>query len=282
MRSAARKWALVMALGIGTYGAPALADGTGSDLERSAEVNELNEQGAALYASRDYRRAVERFLRAYAIDPDPNLLFNIARCYEKLGDREAAIEKYEEFLSLPGADAVGRNRAHESLQALRIARSQSDKAPDVPSTTSAERSDAASIDVNVPPVPPAPLDGGSASRGSDGMGMWPWLTLGGGALALGTGSVFLALGQKDHNQIMNDPGYQDRSQPLSLTRAQVDELDDDAGQKKLIGAVGLGIGGALLLTSAVLFLVNEQPSEQVQLSLDSSSDGWQFSVAGAF
>src|SRR5690606_3466468 len=43
----------------------------------SASVTQLNEEGAALYAARDYRRAIEKFIQAYAIDADPNLLFNI-------------------------------------------------------------------------------------------------------------------------------------------------------------------------------------------------------------
>src|SRR5688572_2447927 len=73
-----------------------------------SNVAQLNEEGAALYAARDYRRAIEKFIQAYAVDTDPNLLFNIARCYEELGDVDAAIEKYETFLKTPGADTRGR------------------------------------------------------------------------------------------------------------------------------------------------------------------------------
>src|SRR5688572_30400720 len=72
-----------------------------------ANVAQLNEEGAAFYAARDYRRAIEKFIQAYAIDTDPNLLFNIARCYEELGEVDAAIEKYETFLKTPGADTRG-------------------------------------------------------------------------------------------------------------------------------------------------------------------------------
>src|SRR5512147_1101856 len=71
-------------------------------------VVELNEQGNALYASGDYRRAAELFLQAHAIDEDPNLLFNIGSCYEALGDIDAALEKYRAFLASPDADPEGR------------------------------------------------------------------------------------------------------------------------------------------------------------------------------
>ena len=60
----------------------------------AARVTELNEAGARFYREKNYRRAIEKFIEAYAIDRDPNLLFNIARCYEELGDTRAAIEKY--------------------------------------------------------------------------------------------------------------------------------------------------------------------------------------------
>ncbi|HTV22205.1 MAG TPA: tetratricopeptide repeat protein, partial [Polyangiaceae bacterium] len=83
----------------------------------ASSVAQLNEEGAALYAARDYRRAIEKFIQAYAVDSDPNLLFNIARCYEELGEIDAAIEKYETFLKTPGADTRGRQRARESLAA---------------------------------------------------------------------------------------------------------------------------------------------------------------------
>jgi hypothetical protein len=33
------------------------------------------------------------------VDEDSNLLFNIASCYEALGDIEAALEKYRVFLA---------------------------------------------------------------------------------------------------------------------------------------------------------------------------------------
>ena len=70
------------------------ADASSEVSERGARVSELNEAGAKYYSARSYRRAIEKFIEAYAIDRDPNLLFNIARCYEELGETAAAIEKY--------------------------------------------------------------------------------------------------------------------------------------------------------------------------------------------
>ena len=79
----------------------------------------LVEQGLVAYKARDYRQAVEKFLQANAMQPDPNLLFNLARCYEALGDTRAATEKYRLFLASPDADPSGRQRAEDRLRALR-------------------------------------------------------------------------------------------------------------------------------------------------------------------
>ena len=101
------------------------AEATASPLPAAAgaEAPAVTEEGFVLYRRGEYRRAAEKFLQAYALDADPNLLFNIARCYQTLGDTSAAIEKYVAFLANPGAGELGRRRAAEALLVLRQARS---------------------------------------------------------------------------------------------------------------------------------------------------------------
>jgi tetratricopeptide (TPR) repeat protein len=99
------------------------ADAAGAvDPAIAAEAAKFSEEGVALYKARDYRHAAEKFLQAYPLNQDPNLLFNIARCYEALGDTEAAIEKYEAFVATPDADPQGKRRAGEAVRALRLAK----------------------------------------------------------------------------------------------------------------------------------------------------------------
>ena len=85
---------------------------------RAASVQKLSDEGAALYQARDFNHAIDKFQRAYAVDPDPNLLYNIAKCYDALGDNKTAIEKYEQFINSPGADSAARVKAQESVRVL--------------------------------------------------------------------------------------------------------------------------------------------------------------------
>ncbi|MGE5787852.1 MAG: hypothetical protein ACM3ZE_24885 [Myxococcales bacterium] len=84
-----------------------------------ADYQDLVDEGIGLYKAHRYRPALEKFLQAYAIERDPNLLFNIARCYEAQGESAAAIEKYDEYLADPSIDAQGRERAEKARLALR-------------------------------------------------------------------------------------------------------------------------------------------------------------------
>src|SRR5436305_8380691 len=111
---------LSMAPGVAAADEPAAAASRSSSAAARAPASPaVGDDGFALYRAREYRRAAEKFLQAYALDADPNLLFNIARCYEALGDTLAAIEKYKAFLANPGADDQGRRRATEAVRVLR-------------------------------------------------------------------------------------------------------------------------------------------------------------------
>lgn len=208
-----------------------------SDATSAARIAELNEAGAKFYSARSYRQAIEKFIEAYSIDHDPNLLFNIARCYEELGETAAAIEKYEAFIAAPGADADGRLRAEESLRALR---GLSDTGP-------SEGKEAG------PSESATPVGDGSANE-SSATGFLPWAALGGGIVMTGLGATFYALGASDHAEVTNAPGYDDPSTVYPMTEREATALVESGNTKKVVGAIGLGLGGALIATSVVLFV----------------------------
>jgi hypothetical protein len=222
-----------------------------------AQVARLNEEGAQLYEAREFRKAVERFLLAYSIDRDPNLLFNIARCYERLGDDAAALEKYEEFLQTPGTDAEGRARAQASIAALHELQS-----------TPAEPAPAANQPTNASTESTRTDDGASAGN----FGAWPWVSLGAGAAIAGTGGVLFALGEAQHASVEDVEGYGEPGHPIALTEAEARSKVELGDTLKTWGVATLATGGALLVTSAVLFWLDADAAVENDVAVSISVD----------
>lgn len=242
----------------------------------SSNVAQLNEEGAAFYAARDYRRAIEKFIQAYAIDTDPNLLFNIARCYEELGEVDAAIEKYETFLKTPGADTRGRQRARESLAALRENRER-----DVPPAETGEQPKSSVAAENEP----APASLGDTSETPS---VLPWVTLGGSIAFAAIGTTFYLLGASDHGEVTDAPGYAEDDAVVGMTRREADDLVSSGDTKKLIGGVSFGLAGALAATYVVLLVQGDEPAPESEpgpslgFSLSPSRGGTSVTVQGSF
>ncbi len=71
--------------------------------------------GLDLVTQRQYVRAIEEFQAAYAILPNVNVLFNIARAYSDLGDVDRAIDYYQRYLQ---GDVQDRAEVEQTLRAL--------------------------------------------------------------------------------------------------------------------------------------------------------------------
>jgi tetratricopeptide (TPR) repeat protein len=240
-------------------------------------VAQLNEEGAALYAARDYRRAIEKFIQAYAVDTDPNLLFNIARCYEELGEVDAAIEKYELFLKTPGADTRGRQRARASLAALRETRANAAAVEAVPTQAKVAPPEAEAVPL------PAQAEGGDRSE------VLPWVVLGGAGLFALAGTTVYLLGASDHSKVTDTRGYGDSNAVADMTRREADDLVSSGDTKKLIGGIGFGLAGALAATYVVLLVIADDdssaepdPGPSLALSLAPSPDSTSLLVRGSF
>lgn len=276
----ASTFAALTGIALALAGAPARA----ADHRASAppaspgSVAQLNEEGAALYAARDYRRAIEKFIQAYAIDADPNLLFNIARCYEELGEAEAAIEKYETFLNTPGADTRGRQRARESLATLREAKNGAAGGAEVPVAPASSSM----------PAEAAPAASDSL-RNEHESSVLPWVVLGGSAAFAVLGTTFYLMGAGDHAEVTDARGYADPSSVAQLTRRQADDLVSSGDTKKLVGGISFGLAGALAATYVVLLVSGDdegssepEPGPALGFSLAPSRGGTSVLVQGSF
>lgn len=211
------------------------ADDTSDPASRAATVQHMSEQGATYYQLRDYRRATELFQQAYGIDPDPNLVYNIARCYEALGDKQTAIEKYEIFISSPGADSKGRVRAQDAVRLLRT--------PAPSATVSSAGSTATGANRSAADSSSAPVETSHPSY------MPAIVAFGVGAAGLATGAVAggLALSKRSSLDSVCTAAH---ACPLS-------EASDISSLKttSTLSTVGFIVGGVGAATGALLLLL---------------------------
>ncbi len=73
--------------------------------------------GQAKYNAGDYRGAITDFMAADALLPSPILSFNIALCHEKLGEKEAAVKLYRDYLARR-PDAPNRTAVEGRISSL--------------------------------------------------------------------------------------------------------------------------------------------------------------------
>lgn len=87
---------LARALGLA---AALVAVSAGAADDTTEHARRLFQTGRELYQQARYREAIAEFERAYALKPHGAIQFNIAQCFEKLGDLSSAIESYKRYLA---------------------------------------------------------------------------------------------------------------------------------------------------------------------------------------
>lgn len=81
------------------------------------QARKLFELGLAAYKKKEYKEAVDRFLEADRIYPNPVLSFNAAKAYEEMSDAAGALRFYRSYLRLAG-DAKDRDQVEKRVEEL--------------------------------------------------------------------------------------------------------------------------------------------------------------------
>jgi tetratricopeptide (TPR) repeat protein len=105
-------WGLALAL---------LARGAAAAPDESPDVEIARrhfDRGSELYERGAYADAIVEFARARAAHPAAELDYNIARCYDRLEQRQPAIDAYERYL-LRAPQAAGAGEARQRIAVLR-------------------------------------------------------------------------------------------------------------------------------------------------------------------
>ena len=79
----------------------------------------LANRAVEFYRKGNQRQALKFFLEAYRLDPLDDLLFNIAKVYDTLDERDLAIEYYEQYTLAEEAQHRLKVRALEQIRRLR-------------------------------------------------------------------------------------------------------------------------------------------------------------------
>jgi len=214
---------------------PALAQEASSP--EDAEFNALLARAVEAYNAQRFEQAIADFQRAYEMRPEPEIVYNIARVYERSLQREQAVEQYERFLSLPNTTADLRARAATSLESLRTELAVMNRAQQAASTANANTGDQGTTGTVPPPPPPRPRPAGAVVAG------WVLVGFGGASLIAGVAMGALALTEQA-----------DTEQAASL--ADQTEHFDLGTSYALAADILFAAGGALAIGGIIALVVH--------------------------
>lgn len=233
-------------------------------LARAEDVKSQVEDAAArayeLVNKGQFSEAVALYQKAYELAPTAALLFNIATIYDKkLQDHDRAADYYRRYIKADDADGQLIKKATLRLEAFK----------------------AESDNGLVRPTIVSPVTTTADAPGAGPLPVWKWVSLGAGVAVAGAGGVVLALGLNDYATVTKAPGYSTPDAIIQLTRAQALKAIADGTTKKTIGIVMLGVGGALVATSVVLFAMGGSQSG-VRASFILTPNGGAVMAQGSF
>ncbi len=230
------------------------------DAETARMVEQLSDAAVERYLEKDYKGAIKLFEQAYELDPVPTLLFNIAKCHEKLQHWDEAIDFYELFIVEPEIDTQDRKAALERIEKLReIKETQKDLKQD--GDPDGDKDPNGSGDVTDKGDPKN--SGGTKTEEVTGPSKVPGIIfLGAGLAALGGGALFGIQAQQTQNTF-------DTTTDIDAKRTA-----QSTGTRQALTADGLYAGGAVLsVIGTVLLIRASRDKEAPQQTSSSSTEG---------
>ena len=206
------------------------------DGAQALTYDDLVEMAQERFEAQRYEEAVEALDQAYALKPNPNLLYNKARILEAKGDLELALTSYEAFAVAPNVELEYRRETLERIRVIKevLALKQ---APEEATQQGGleQRSAATSAEVAT-----APVEVDTGPRPSRRVGA---VMLGLGAAALATGGVFGVLALNEH-------GEWEQAETLEQRRERAEQVEQFSSTADLLylgGGVVTAVGLALFI-----------------------------------
>jgi tetratricopeptide (TPR) repeat protein len=216
--------------------------------EGESAYDGLVELAGEEFNKQNYDLALDALERAYAIKPEANLLYNMARIKEAQGDLKGALVLYERFAVAPNVDLEYRKETLARIKVLKEAVALTEPKPEPePDPEPVEKGDEKAELEPLPEVDAGPNPFGVV------------LTVAGGAMLAGGGIVGLIV-SSEHNTMRDAPTLAERRQSAQ----RVDDLAPLAD--------GLMVGGAAVLLGGIVTLALSGPKD-TKVTLTTSGTG---------
>jgi tetratricopeptide (TPR) repeat protein len=231
---------------------------TTTQVEAREQALDLFEASKEHYRRGEFVQAATLLRRAYALFPEPVLLYNLARALESNGDGEPAIDAYDEYLKQAAADAEHRAAAEQRSVALRRRVLETRRLEQRQAKLERERRDAAAaLRRERQARDRAPSRAGEPSMLA---GPLPWVFVGVGAAALVAGAGLLAAAHATHSAASDESAQREAA-----------SLQDQAEGLQLGSTVVFIVGGAIAAAGVSLvladYVTDDAPATSVGLAV---------------
>ncbi len=254
-------------------------------------------EGRAHLEKQEYDQAIAKFSLANTLDPNPVLVYNIARANELKGAHETALIWYRQYMSM-GISEADKKDANERIAAIEAKMSAAKEeaepvemakvAPEEPEEVEdTSKMDGADLT--------APDFGDSPPPAEEGLSTTTWILIGVGGAALLTGIIILAASGGEESSEVGSPGgegeeYDDEEWARPMPHAYrvrpamtPTSIGPGSGGDMLAPGLMMGLGAAALTTGLILqFTGTDQPTEGVQLSPWAGPQGGGLNIGGQF
>ncbi len=107
------------------------------------QVEAHNQKGVAHYQKGEFPEAVAEMLKAYHLMPEPGLLFNVAKIYQKMNEKELAEKYYRKFVA---ADEADPEKVKEALAQINVMQNEAKDKKDQIEKEQAAQEEAAALE----------------------------------------------------------------------------------------------------------------------------------------
>jgi hypothetical protein len=209
-------------------------DAPNSEKTRAAD---LFKKGSEAYLRGDFAQSIALLDEAYTLDPQPVLIYNLARAHEGLGHIDEAITQYERYLS---KEPTSRDRGAIEQRIATLRNQRDDRAALEKERAAAVARERAALDKQraQPVTEPPPAEPHRRSP-------YPYVVAGAGAAGVVTGMVFglLALSRED---AAKEEGVQSKSI----------DLRDTGKTFATVSNVSFVVGGVLLAAGVTWWVLD--------------------------